>query len=71
MLHPEVQKRIQNELDQRIGAVQLPTMQDIDALVYLKAAVKESMRFNVATPLGTKLSLIWSWLTNRYQECNM
>jgi hypothetical protein len=71
MLHPEVQKRIQIELDQRIGAGQLPTMQDIDALVYLKAAVKESMRFNVTTPLGTELSFIWSWLTNRYQECNM
>ncbi|PVF96176.1 cytochrome P450 [Serendipita vermifera] len=52
VLYPDVQKRIQEELDERIGDGRRPTMKDVGKLVYFKAAWNESMRFNVTTPLG-------------------
>jgi cytochrome P450 family 2 subfamily J len=52
MLHPEVQKKLHDELDEQVGEGRPPSMAEIEQLRYLKAAWNESMRWNVTVPLG-------------------
>jgi hypothetical protein len=52
LLHPGIQERVHRELDEAMGANQIPSMNDIQNLPYFRAAWKESIRWNVATPLG-------------------
>jgi cytochrome P450 len=53
MLHaPEAQSRARQELDQVTGGTRLPTFEDRDALPYVKAVVKEVLRWEPVTPLG-------------------
>jgi len=52
-LYPEVQKRAQMEIDSVIGNNRLPDFSDRDALPYTNAIVKEAMRWQPVTPLGT------------------
>lgn len=51
-LYPDVQKRAQAELDAVVGPSRLPEHADRDALPYLDAIVKETMRWHPATPVG-------------------
>ncbi|KAI0712385.1 cytochrome P450 [Earliella scabrosa] len=50
--HPEVQRKAQAELDAVVGPHRLPDMADRDALPYLNAILKETMRWHTAVPLG-------------------
>ena len=52
VLFPEVQKRVQVELDAVVGRKRLPTFEDRASLPYLEATIKESLRFHPPTPLG-------------------
>ena len=52
VLFPDVQKRIQAELDAVLGRKRLPTFEDRASLPYLEATIKESLRFHPPTPLG-------------------
>ncbi|PVF96174.1 cytochrome P450 [Serendipita vermifera] len=52
MLHPNIQRRVQDELDEQVGDGRLPTMKDIKKMTYFNATWNESLRFNVVTPLG-------------------
>src|SRR5712691_1726001 len=52
VLFPDVQKRIQAELDAVVGRKRLPTFEDRASLPYLEATIKESLRFHPPTPLG-------------------
>ena len=52
ILFPEVQKKIQEELDRAVGQDRLPGFEDQDALPYLVATIKEAVRWNPPTPLG-------------------
>jgi len=52
VLFPEVQKRVQAELDSVVGRKRLPTFEDRASLPYLEATIKESLRFHPPTPLG-------------------
>jgi cytochrome P450 len=53
MLHaPEAQNRARQELDQVTGSMRLPTFEDRDALPYVKAVVKEVLRWEPGAPLG-------------------
>ena len=52
MMHPEVQQRIQEELDRVIGSDRLPTSEDRASLVYFQAAWKESLRWRPSLPFG-------------------
>lgn len=45
VLHPEVQKKAQEELDRVIGGDRLPTLDDRDSLPYLESVVKETYRW--------------------------
>ncbi|KAI0260107.1 cytochrome P450 [Gloeopeniophorella convolvens] len=51
-MYPEVQKKIQAELDSVVGYDRLPTFNDRDSLPYLATALKEVIRWGPTTPLG-------------------
>ena len=53
-LYPEVQKKAQAEIDAVIGPNRLPDFHDRPSLPYINAVVKESSRWNLVTPLGTR-----------------
>ena len=54
MLHyPEVMKKVQAELDSKIGPNRLPNVKDVNQLVYTKATIYEIMRRSSIVPMGT------------------
>lgn len=52
ILFPSVQRQAQQELDKVCGADRLPIMDDIDNLPYIRACVKESLRWMPTVILG-------------------
>ena len=52
MLHPEVQRKAQAEIDKVVGNDRLPTLADQPDLPYTEALVKEVLRWHPVTPLG-------------------
>jgi cytochrome P450 len=52
VLHPGVQKKIQEEVDQVVGSDRLPNMDDYSRLPYIRGAVKESTRWFSTAILG-------------------
>ena len=50
--HPEVQKRAQEELDSVIGRSRMPTLADRDSLPYIRATVREALRWRPVVPVG-------------------
>ncbi|KAH9887973.1 cytochrome P450 [Cubamyces lactineus] len=52
LLHPEVQKRAQEELDVVIGPDRLPQFTDRASLPYVNAIVKEALRWHNITSFG-------------------
>ena len=53
-LFPEAQRTAQAELDSVIGGDRLPTLRDREELPYMEALVKEVLRWQPVTPIGTK-----------------
>ncbi|THH08681.1 hypothetical protein EW146_g8915 [Bondarzewia mesenterica] len=53
VLHPEVQKKAQAEIDAHIGSSRLPTWDDKEKLPYISAVLQEVLRWNPPAPLGT------------------
>lgn len=49
---PEVQKSAQRELDAVIGRSRVPSFADYDHLPYIRALVKETLRWHSAFPIG-------------------
>ena len=45
MLHPDVQRRAQKELDEVVGQDRLPNFEDAPSLPFIEAIVKEVIRF--------------------------
>ncbi|GFY93528.1 cytochrome p450 78a9 [Actinidia rufa] len=58
VLHPDIQSRVQDELDRVVGPSRAVTESDISDMVYLPAVVKEVLRLHPPGPL-----LSWSRLT--------
>jgi len=52
MIHPEVQRKAQAEIDRVIGGDRFPTLADQPSLPYVEALVKEVFRWNPVAPLG-------------------
>ena len=52
IIHPEIQRRAQEELDAVVGPHRLPTLQDRANLPYLGAIQKEIYRWAAIVPLG-------------------
>ncbi|KAF9458994.1 cytochrome P450 [Collybia nuda] len=51
-LHPECQKKAQEEIDKVVGAHRLPDFSDRLSLPYLECILQETLRWCPATPLG-------------------
>ena len=51
-LCPEVQRRAQADIDLEIAHDRLPTLDDFDSLPYLRAIIKETLRWGPVAPLG-------------------
>ncbi|KAL3483239.1 cytochrome P450 [Aspergillus germanicus] len=52
LLYPDVQRKAQEEIDRVIGPDRLPTMDDLPNLQYIRACMKESLRWMPTTILG-------------------
>ena len=52
VLHPDIQRKAQKELDSVVGPDRLPKFSDRDALPYINAIVKECSRWHSVFPLG-------------------
>lgn len=51
-LYPEVQRKAQEEIDRVVGRDRTPTFKDFDALMYVRAIVKETLRWRPVGPIG-------------------
>ncbi|KAJ6526403.1 cytochrome P450 [Mycena capillaripes] len=49
---PEVQKRAQTELDAVVGRSRMPTFADYNSLPYIRALIKETLRWAPVGPIG-------------------
>lgn len=52
ILHPEIQRKAQEEIDRVIGPHRIPTLSDRDHLPYLTAIQREIYRWGAIVPLG-------------------
>ncbi|KAG2135029.1 cytochrome P450 [Suillus cothurnatus] len=52
VLHPDVQKRAQAEIDSVVGRDRLPTFEDRASLPYIDALLRETFRWQPVVPLG-------------------
>ena len=52
VLHPEVQARAQAELDAVVGRDRAPSFADRENLPYIRACVREALRWRMVGPLG-------------------
>lgn len=52
LLHPDVQRKAQAEIDHGIGPDRMPVMDDISDLPYVRACMKETLRWMPTTILG-------------------
>ncbi|KAF9074605.1 cytochrome P450 [Rhodocollybia butyracea] len=52
VLHPEVFKQAQAEMDAVVGTNRLPVFEDRASLPYLECVIKEACRWNAPVPLG-------------------
>ncbi|KAI9443598.1 cytochrome P450 [Lactarius indigo] len=52
LAYPEVQTRAHAELDEVVGSARPPTFADLPSLPYIRAMVKETLRWSPTVPLG-------------------
>lgn len=52
MHHPEVMRKAQAEIDAVVGRVRTPRFEDRDNLPYIRAIVRETLRWRPPGPLG-------------------
>lgn len=55
VLHPEVQKKAQAEIDQVVGRDRLPVYSDRSRLPYVDAVMKEVLRWHPPVPMSKKV----------------
>ncbi|KAJ7291647.1 cytochrome P450 [Mycena rebaudengoi] len=51
-LNPQVQKRAQDEIDKIVGVDRIPTIADMADLPYIRAVMKETLRWHPSVPLS-------------------
>ena len=50
--HPEKQRKCQEEIERVIGRSRMPTLADQNNLPYVRATIRELLRWRPVTPLG-------------------
>ena len=58
-MHPDAQRKAQEEIDRVVGNDRLPQLSDREHLPYVAAVVKETSRWHSVVPLGTFFRAIW------------
>lgn len=53
--YPDVMRKAQAELDAVIGRDRVPTLEDADNLPYIRAVVRETLRWRPPSTLGTSI----------------
>lgn len=53
-LYPDVMKRAQIEIDSIVGRDRMPNFSDIECLPYIRAMLKEVLRWRPITPIGMR-----------------
>ncbi|KAF8971248.1 cytochrome P450 [Flammula alnicola] len=66
VLHPEIQKRAQAEIDAVIGPERLPTMADSNQLPYMNAVLRELLRWQPISPIALPHRLTQDDVYNGY-----
>ncbi|KAH8994254.1 cytochrome P450 [Lactarius akahatsu] len=61
LTQPEVQVRAHAELDEVVGCARPPTFADLPSLPYIRAMVKEVLRWSPAAPFGAHASSADDW----------
>ena len=51
-LYPRTQKAAQEEIDRVVGRERMPSFRDFEQMLYIRALVKECLRWRSVTPLG-------------------
>lgn len=51
-LHPEIQRKAQEEIDRQVGDTRLPNMRDRPELPYTEALLQETLRWHPVVPLA-------------------
>lgn len=51
-LHPEIQRKAQEEIDRQVGMTRLPAMSDRPKLPYIEALLQEILRWHPIVPLS-------------------
>jgi len=49
---PEAQRKAQEEIDEVVGHSRLPNFHDLEHMPYMRALVKETLRWRPVDPLG-------------------
>lgn len=65
-LHPEIQKKAQEEIDRVVGNQRLPDFNDRDSMPYSDAIYREVMRIRPVFPLGLPHTSIEDDVYNGY-----
>jgi cytochrome P450 len=61
MMHPEIQRKAQAEIDRVVGSDRFPTFADQADLPYVDAVVKEVLRWKPVVPLGKYTGDVMMW----------
>ena len=59
MLHPQVAKKAQMEIEAAVGTDRLPTLADRPSLPYVNALMSEVLRWGTPVPLGTSVVTLY------------
>jgi hypothetical protein len=59
ILHPDVQRKGQEEISQVCDSSQLPSYDDVDSLPYVTAIALEVLRWTSPVPIGIASSRFW------------
>jgi cytochrome P450 len=51
-MYPEVQRKAQEEIDDVVGRDRMPTIADLDSMPYIRAMVRETLRWRPVDPMG-------------------
>lgn len=60
VLHPEAQQTAQRAILEAVGHDRLPEFDDIQAIPYLHAVVREALRWNPVIPMGSSINYLFS-----------
>ncbi|KAF9067426.1 cytochrome P450 [Rhodocollybia butyracea] len=66
-IYPSIQRKAQEEIDRVVGRSRTPTFNDMEHLPYIRAVVKEILRWQPAVPFGVPhVSMEDDWYEGKY-----